>query len=106
MKCGVQTEVEEISQDIGDWFKDYLVDSGYTPHLDSVLIKQAIMSAFPVLGKTNNEGFTPENIEQYLLSCGKLYQNFIENEGFDETNDQSYSKVLSNARSAMLQQAI
>ena len=64
------------------------------------------MSAFPVLGKTNNEGFTPENIEQYLLSCGKLYQNFIENEGFDETNDQSYSKVLSNARSAMLQQAI
>ena len=74
--------------------------------MDSVLIKQAIMSAFPVLGKTNNEGFTPENIEQYLLSCGKLYQNFIENEGFDETNDQSYSKVLSNARSAMLQQAI
>ena len=76
------------------------------PHLDSVLIKQAIMSAFPVLGTNNNEGFTPENIEQYLLSCGKLYQNFIENEGFDETSDQSFSKVLSNARSAMLQQAI
>ena len=69
--------------------------------MDSVLIKQAIMSAFPVLGKRNNE-----NIEQYLLSCGKLYQNFIENEGFDETNDQSFSKVLGNARSAMLQQAI
>ena len=22
--------MEEINQDIGDWFKDYLVDSGYT----------------------------------------------------------------------------
>ncbi|KAL7503956.1 hypothetical protein ACHAXN_001686 [Cyclotella atomus] len=106
MRSGVPTEVEEINQDAGEWFKDCLVDNGYTPHLDSVLIKQAIMFAFPVLGKTNDEGFTPENIEQYLLSCGRLYQNFIENEGFEETNDQSFTKVLSNARSAMLQQNI
>lgn len=74
------------------------------PQFDSVLIKQAIMSAFPVVGKVNNEqGYTPENIEQYLLSCGKVYTNLIENEGFDETNDQNFTKVLSNARSALQQ---
>ena len=33
MKSGVQTEVEEINRDIGEWFKDYLVDSGYTVSL-------------------------------------------------------------------------
>lgn len=106
MRATDPTEVEMINRDIGEWFKDYLVDSGYTPQFDSMLIKQAIMSAFPVLGKTNEEGYTPENIEQYMLSCGKIYTNLIENEGFDETNDQSFTRVLSNARSAMLQQSI
>ena len=64
------------------------------------------MSAFPVLGKVKEEGYTPENFEAYLLRCGRVYTNLIENEGFDETNNQTFAKVLSNARSAMLQQTI
>lgn len=64
------------------------------------------MSSFPVLGKVKEEGYTPENIEPYLLRCGRVYTNLIENEGFDETDDQTFTKVLRNARSAMLQQTI
>jgi hypothetical protein len=45
------------------------------------------MSAYPVLGKMNDKGFTPDHIEQYLLSCDRLYLNFIATKGFDETSD-------------------
>ena len=64
------------------------------------------MSAFPVVGENfNEEGYTPENIETSLLRMGKHYNNLIENEGFDETKDMTISKVLTNARAALLQTA-
>lgn len=53
---GEQDEKDEINREIGQWFSDYLTDSGYYPHTDSVLIKQAIMHSFPNLGNTQEEG--------------------------------------------------
>ena len=77
------------------------------PQTDSVLIKQAIMSAFPGIGANlKEEGYTPDNIETALLRLEKGYTKLIELEGFDETDGMSVSRVLSNARSAMLQQTI
>ena len=53
--------------------------------MDSVLIKQAIISSFPVVGaKMNEEGYTPDNVETSLLRLEKVYTNLIELEGFDE----------------------
>ena len=83
------------------------------PQMDSVLIKQAIMSAFPHVGNTKEEGkvlsswyfslsclvsefdiilrqlesstgYTPENIERVLLRDERAYTKLIESEGFDE----------------------
>ena len=54
----------------------------------------------------NEEGYTPDNVETSLLRLEKVYTNLIELEGFDEPKAMTISKVLSNARSAMLQQSI
>ena len=75
--------------------------------MDSVFIKQAIMSAFPEVGASfKEEGYTPDNAEASLLRLEKVYTNLIELEGFDEPEGVSLGRVLSNARSAMLQQTI
>lgn len=75
--------------------------------MDSVLIKQAIMSSFPkVTENFSEEGYTVDNLETSLLGLEKVYTNLVELEGFDETKAMTFSKVLSNARSAMLQQSI
>ena len=64
----------------------------------------------PVLkyGHSISQGYTPENIERVLLRTERAYTQLIESEGFDEPKKevQSFSKVLSKARSAMLQQTI
>ena len=71
------------------------------------MLKQAIMSAFPVLSHNfNEEGYTPDNIESSLLQQQRLYTRMAENEGWDETpGDISLSSILTNASSAILQTA-
>jgi len=107
MQASDPDEVQTTNQEIGQWVMDYLVDSGYSPHLSSLLIKQAIMSAFPVLSPDiAEEGYTPENIERSLLQLEKVYTNLSELEGFDEPKNMTLVKVLNNARSAIYQQTI
>lgn len=56
MNAADPNEVEAINREMGEWFISYLVDNGYAPQMDSVLIKQAIMSSFPHVGNTKEEG--------------------------------------------------
>ena len=58
MNAADPNEVEAINREMGEWFISYLVDNGYAPQMDSVLIKQAIMSSFPHVGNTKEEGRT------------------------------------------------
>lgn len=54
-----------------------------------------------------SSGFTPDNIEPYMLSSLRGYTRLAEMEGFDEPKDKTTtSSVLKNARSALLQQTI
>lgn len=107
MRAQDEDEVAAVNQEIGQWVMNYLKDSGYAPQIDTTMIKQAIMSTFPVVGENFNEvGYTPDNIEESLLRLEKVYTNLIELEGFDDTRALNVSRILSHARSAMLQQSI
>lgn len=98
-------EVEAFNTHMGKWIADYLVDSGYEPHMDATLIKQIIMSSFPVLNK-GKAPFHPLNIERILLENQKLYTRLIEMEGFDEGAEMRIGRVLKSARSVIYMQNI
>lgn len=122
---GDAAEVEASQQELGKWFADYMSDNGYALQMDSTMIKQAIMTAFPTVREEKGKSwaffliafntslictpctaYTPENLERALLQTEKIYTSLAETEGFDDTNLLNPWKVLTNARSAMLQQSI
>eukprot|EP00547_Thalassionema_nitzschioides_P004618 CAMPEP_0194213062 /NCGR_PEP_ID=MMETSP0156-20130528/13366_1 /TAXON_ID=33649 /ORGANISM="Thalassionema nitzschioides, Strain L26-B" /LENGTH=703 /DNA_ID=CAMNT_0038941007 /DNA_START=105 /DNA_END=2216 /DNA_ORIENTATION=- len=100
-------EVKNIHEAMGKWFIDYVVDSGYSPQTDNVLMKQAIMTTFPPVGSVPGS-YTPENLEQVLLDVEKNYARLMELEGFDEEKKgrATFQRVLANARSVIYQQNI
>ncbi|KAL7526831.1 hypothetical protein ACHAXR_004341, partial [Thalassiosira sp. AJA248-18] len=100
-----QEDINIINTDVGQWFADYLVDSGYALHLDSTLIKQTVMSSFPVINRSRAP-LHPDNCEQILLEIDKIYTRLIETEGFDEGEEMSIASVLKNARSVIYMQSI
>lgn len=105
MSAADEEEVKQIGKEMGEWFANYLADSGYAPHTDSVMIKQAILSAFPVINKEKK--LTPENVEEVLLNTERSYNRLIEMEGYDESKGiQSVMGVLSRASGAIYQQNI
>mmetsp|Transcript_5869 Transcript_5869/g.16515 ORF Transcript_5869/g.16515 Transcript_5869/m.16515 type:complete len:589 (+) Transcript_5869:195-1961(+) len=98
-----EDEVKDIGRELGEWFAEYIADSGYSPQTDSVLIKQAILSAFPVVNKEKE--LKPDNVERVLLDTERTYSRLLELEGYDEKG-QTIRSILSNAQSAMLQQTL
>ena len=54
----------ERTTELGQWIGDYLQDNGYAPHVNSILIKQMILTAMPPIQRGD---YTPENIEPALL---------------------------------------
>jgi hypothetical protein len=56
MRSGVPTEVEEINHDVGEWFKDYLVDNGYTVsscHMELLHDYRMMMTHNLILGNSH-----------------------------------------------------
>lgn len=68
-------EVAEVHRELGQWFADYIHDSGYYAHYSPILVKQMILSAFPVI--MHDKEFTPENAEQALLNMRYVYNRYI-----------------------------
>jgi hypothetical protein len=54
----------ERTSELGKWIGDYLQDNGYAPHVNSILVKQMILTAMPPLWQGD---LTPDNIEPALL---------------------------------------
>ena len=54
----------ERTTELGQWIGDYLQDNGYAPHVNSILIKQMILTAMPPISRGD---YTPENMESALL---------------------------------------
>mmetsp|Transcript_15553 Transcript_15553/g.25547 ORF Transcript_15553/g.25547 Transcript_15553/m.25547 type:complete len:490 (-) Transcript_15553:40-1509(-) len=105
MEAGNQDEVDTANADVGKWFADYLVDSGYAPHMDATLIKQQIMTSFPVVNK-GNAPYHPLNMEKILLDHQRVYTRAIEMQGYDEGDEMRIGKVLQSARSVIYMQNI
>mmetsp|Transcript_7183 Transcript_7183/g.14739 ORF Transcript_7183/g.14739 Transcript_7183/m.14739 type:complete len:208 (+) Transcript_7183:1383-2006(+) len=66
---------EEVYKELGQWFADYIKDSGYYAHASPVLLKQMILSAFPVIMKEKE--FTTDNLEQFLANSLQVYSQYI-----------------------------
>ena len=73
--------------------------------MDATLIKQQIMSAFPVVNK-GNAPYHPLTMEQILLDHQRVYTRAIEMQGYDEGDEMSIGRVLQSARSVIYMQNI
>ena len=70
--------VKETTTDVGQWVADYMTANGYHPHLNSLLIKQMVMVAFPTI---NQDGeYTPKNLETSLLRARQILGNYRDHE--------------------------
>merc|ERR1711862_897476 len=65
-----QELASEVKEEIGKWFVDYLDDVGYSPHLNTQILKQMIMTAFPVIMK--EKPLNPKNIEEAVLNYARV----------------------------------
>jgi hypothetical protein len=61
---------------LGQWVADYLVDNGYHPHVQSVMVKQMMLSAFPTI--THDKEYTPENLEEALVRRRQIMKQYVE----------------------------
>lgn len=57
---------EEARNDLGRWVGEYFEGSGYDPHINSLLLKQMVLSAFPTIS-ADNANYTPDNLEDRAL---------------------------------------
>jgi MFS family permease len=69
---------EEATHDLGCWVGDYWMDTGYTPHTQSVILKQMIMAAFPPI-RTNaaEQEYTPEILEDSMLRHRNVMTKYL-----------------------------
>jgi len=86
----------EVQNEIGKWFVNYLDDAGYYPHTDTPMIKQMIMSAFPVISQEKT--YTNENVEQVLLNSFRIIENYIV---LEESKKSTTLDILSLGRGAI-----
>mmetsp|Transcript_9995 Transcript_9995/g.11986 ORF Transcript_9995/g.11986 Transcript_9995/m.11986 type:complete len:296 (+) Transcript_9995:147-1034(+) len=94
-----QQAIEEATMDLGKWIGDYLEDTGYNPHAQSVAIKQMVLSAFPPI--TRDKEYTPENIEHSLLRSRQVYNKYHSHYEEQKKNDWSWSDILGTGASSV-----
>jgi len=82
--------IHESHEKLGNWFGDYLKASGYAAHVQPVVIKQMIMSAFPTVLEEGKE-ITPENFQQILLHAQRVYNQYLD---IPEENPYSLNGIL------------
>ena len=69
-------QTDQAYSELGQWFADHVRASGYYAHVNQVLMKQMIMSAFPVL-LADDEKLTPDNLEQFLANKEQVYARYV-----------------------------
>ena len=66
---------DELGQDLGNWFKDYLIGAGYFVDESPFMYKQMIMEAFPPLREEGTE-LSADNLEQTLLNSARVVNKY------------------------------
>lgn len=88
-------EIEEVNSEIGQWAVDYLMDNGYKPYYNTMLLKQMLMTTFPKI--SDNEDYTPENAEGIVLRFERLMYNYVKVEEEKKRNGWWTSVMQGNA---------
>jgi hypothetical protein len=83
--------INETNSDLGQWVADYLADNGYNPHLNSVVMKQMVLSAFPSIPREKE--YTPDNIKDALLLSNQVMHEYLAHQ---KKKKYSWSKMLDN----------
>jgi len=81
--------VKETNDQLGQWVADYLADNGYNPHLNSLVIKQMILSAFPSI--TQERQLTPDNITDVLLRSNQVMNEYL---AYEKKRKYSWSNTM------------
>jgi hypothetical protein len=88
-----QDTAQELDQELGAWFTDYLASNGYDTHMSATLTKQMILTAFPPIARDQEK--TTENIEERLLNADRVYSRFIQLEGDEEYMNKFHKLIAS-----------
>jgi hypothetical protein len=70
--------INGTNSDHGQWVADYLADNGYNPHLNSVIMKQMVLSAFPPI--TREKEYTPDNVKDAVLLSNRVMNEYLAHE--------------------------
>ena len=94
-------QIAKVQKEIGKWFVAYLDDAGYHPHYATPMIKQMIMSAFPVI--SHSEDVKPEELEQIILNSFRVFSNYV---ALEDSEQHTTLDVLSLGRSAIFRSSV
>jgi hypothetical protein len=83
--------INVTNSDLGQWVADYLADNGYNPHVNSVVMKQMILSAFPPI--TREKEYTPDNVKDAVLLSNQIMHEYLAHK---KKKKYTWSKVLDN----------
>ena len=90
--------IEEATNDLGKWIGDYLEDTGYNPHTQSLVIKQMVLSAFPPISREKE--YTPDNMEETILRTRQVFNQYLQVQERKE-NNWTWGKTLGKGQSAV-----
>jgi hypothetical protein len=91
--------VDDVYRKMGQWFADHVRESGYYAHVNQILVKQMILTAFPPL--MTDEKLTPENLEQFLANKQQVYDRYS-TLAEDEEGRYSLKRLLGNGSTKIL----
>lgn len=89
---GDPENIQQATGDLGAWIGDYLSENGYQPHMQSVVLKLMVMTAFPSL--TQGEAMAPDNVKRALLRVRRVMNKYVE---VEEQKKYSASNIMSSA---------
>ena len=67
---------EKARDDLGHWIGQYFEGNGYSPHDNSLLLKQMMLNAFPTIVQDGVE-YRPDNIEERTLKWRYLMNKHL-----------------------------
>jgi hypothetical protein len=83
--------INGTNADLGQWVADYLADNGYNPHVNSVVMKQMVLSAFPPI--TREKEYTPDNVKDAVLLSNQIMNEYLAHK---KKKKYTWTKVLDN----------
>ena len=88
---GDPESIQAATDDVGAWIATYLAENGYNPHIQSLMIKQMILTAFPSI--TKEKEYTKENIRERILRTNRILNEYM---AITDRRKYNFKKLLGN----------